>query len=42
MSKELLIDLGITVIVVIVTMTVVNRTPLAPYVSGEKKILGMV
>jgi hypothetical protein len=42
MTKALIIDLAITVVVVIVTMTVVNRTPLGPFVSGEKKILGKV
>lgn len=40
--KELALDVGITALVCVVTMAIVNRTPLRPYVSGEAKILGIV
>ena len=40
--KHLLMDTAITVGIVVVTMAVINRSPLAPYVAGTKKIFGVL
>lgn len=42
MNKAFLIDVAITAAVVVVTMTLVNRTPLKGYVAGDSKILGVL
>lgn len=40
--KDLAIDVGITALVCVVTMTLINRTPLKPFVAGDAKILGVL
>lgn len=40
--KGLLIDIAMMAGVTVVTMAIVNRTPLKAYVGGEAKILGVL